>query len=173
MIHTIHPYLSPDGLLVFDAPEHGLVEEPFVNGADEIIMRAVEEQGIPDPGAGFELRFSDKPFDAPLHDVYVLRWTRAETIGGLAGNWYRLLDSYFSGWLCPALLCYYEEPPAWLYFQVAPLPAKAERRMAAPYLVMDDRAPGGWAPTDRETVAALLVESGFAAMLLVEEEAGP
>ncbi len=119
MIHTIYPHINAAGLLVFDAPEHGLIEEPFVNGADAIILRAVEEAGIPDPGAGFELRFSADP-DAGLD--YPLDWVGGETIGGLAGNWYYSPDIAAAGWLCPALLCYYETPPRQLYFQVAPLP---------------------------------------------------
>ena len=171
-IHTIHPYLSRAGLLVFDAPEHELFEEPFVNGADEIILRAVDEQGIPDPGAGFELRFSDRPMGGPGLD-YELHWIGDETLAGLAGDWYYSPDFEAKGWLCPALLCYYEEAPSWLCFHVAPLPARTDKRMAASYLVMDSRAPGGWAPIDRATVAALLVESGTAAKLLAEEEAGP
>lgn len=120
MIHTIYPYLTPAGALVFDAPEHGLVEEPFVNGADTIILRAVEEQGIPDPGAGFELRFSDRPLAPGMY--YGLHWMGDETLAGLAGNWYYSPDFEMSGWLCPALLHYYKKPPMHLYFQVAPLP---------------------------------------------------
>ena len=169
MIHTIHPYITPSGALVFDAPEHGLVEEPFVHGADTIILRAVEAAGIPDPGAGFELRFSDKF----MAQSYGLHWMKDETIGSLDGNWYYSPDFGLDGWLCPALLCYYQKPPKRLYFNVAPLPAKVGKRHWASYLVMDDRAPGGWAPIDRATVAALLVESGFAAKLLAEEDAGP
>ena len=77
-ITAIHPY-KDEGLWVFDDANVGLVREPFVSGADEIIERMV--QGIPDAARGFTLLFSAGPF--PGHQA-TLEW-RQEHLGG---NWY-------------------------------------------------------------------------------------
>ena len=58
-IIAIHPY-KYEGLWVFDDAKVGLVQEPFVSGADEIIDRMV--QGITDAANGFTLLFSATPF---------------------------------------------------------------------------------------------------------------
>lgn len=106
-IIAIHPYLY-QGLWVFDDPTVGLVQEPFVSGADDIIDRMVEN--IPDAQKGFTLLFSADPF--PGHQV-VFEWVRAD----MSGNWYRSPALEMEGWLCPALLKYFEAPPAKLYAQ--------------------------------------------------------
>ena len=77
-ITAIHPY-KDEGLWVFDDANVGLVREPFVSGADEIIERMV--QGIPDAARGFTLLFSAGPF--PGHQATLER--RQEHLGG---NWY-------------------------------------------------------------------------------------
>jgi hypothetical protein len=56
---AIHPYKAK-GLWVFDDPEVGLRQEPFVSGADAIIDRMVRE--IPYAELGFTLVFSAQPF---------------------------------------------------------------------------------------------------------------
>ena len=106
-IIAIHPY-KVEGLWVFDDPKVGLVQEPFVSGADTIIERAVES--IPDAESGFTLLFSATPF--PGFQVE-LEWRRAE----LSGNWYYSAALDMEGWLCPALLKYFESPPAKIYAQ--------------------------------------------------------
>ena len=42
-ILAIHPYKT-EGVWVFDDPKVGLVQEPFVSGADDIIERMVSAQ---------------------------------------------------------------------------------------------------------------------------------
>jgi hypothetical protein len=106
-IIAIHPYLY-EGVWVFDDPAVGLLQEPFVAGADDIIDRMVE--GIPDARNGFTLLFSAEPF--PGHQV-VFEWVRAD----MSGNWYRSPALEMEGWLCPALLKYFAAPPAKLYAQ--------------------------------------------------------
>ncbi len=64
---------------VFDDARVGLVQEPFVSGADTWIDRVVAD--IPDAKNGFTLIFSSTPF--PGHQ-YRLDWRRAES----GGNWY-------------------------------------------------------------------------------------
>ena len=68
---------------VFDDARVGLVQEPFVSGADTWIDRVVA--GIPNAENGFTLIFSSTPF--PGHQ-YRLDWRRAES----GGNWYYSAD---------------------------------------------------------------------------------
>jgi len=107
-INVISPY-KHHGMWVFDDPRVGLVQEPFVAGADTMIDRVVSE--IPNAARGFLLVFSSSPF--PGHQ-YRLDWRRSE--GG--GNWYYSNQLDAEGWLCPALLRYFAEAPRRLYVQV-------------------------------------------------------
>jgi hypothetical protein len=104
---AIHPYKT-QGMWVFDDAAVGLREEPFVSGADTIIDRMV--QAIPNAEAGFTLIFSAQPF--PGYDLEGT-WVRAD----MSGNWYRAEGIDLEGWLCPALLKYFERPPQKLYAQ--------------------------------------------------------
>jgi hypothetical protein len=70
-INIIAPY-KWHGMWVFDDPHVGLVQEPFVAGADTMIDRVVAD--IPDAEHGFTLIFSSTPF--PGHQ-YRLDWRRA------------------------------------------------------------------------------------------------
>lgn len=107
-IFVIKPY-KWEGLWVFDDANVGLVKEPFVGGADTMIDLATAQ--IPNAASGFLAIFSAGYF--PNAQI-VLDWVRAE--GG--GNVYRWQDKNMDGWLCPALLRYFAEPPARLYIQV-------------------------------------------------------
>ncbi len=114
-IVLIRPYKHL-GMWVFDDPRVGLVQEPFVGGADAVIDKMTA--GIPDAQNGFLLLFSGSPF--PGHQLR-LEWTR----GDGNGNWYRARDLDMEGWLCPALLRYFDEPPAEIYGEFRPLPANS------------------------------------------------
>lgn len=114
-INIIAPYRYL-GTWVFDDPRVELVQEPFVSGADAIIDRAIAH--IPDAQSGFLLLFSSSPF--PGHS-YRLEWRRAE----MDGNWYYAPALDMEGWLCPALLKYFDRPPRELYMQVKPKPRDA------------------------------------------------
>ena len=94
---------------VFDDAPVGLVQEPFVSGADTWIDRVVAD--IPSAEKGFTVIFSSTPF--PGHQ-YRLDWRRAEA----GGNWYYSPDLDMEGWLCPALFRYFSDAPASLYAQV-------------------------------------------------------
>jgi hypothetical protein len=107
-INIIAPY-KHHGMWVFDDPRVGLVQEPFVSGADTMIDRVVAE--IPDAEQGFTLIFSGGSF--PGHQ-FRLEWRRADG----SGNWYYSQDLDMEGWLCPALLRYFAEPPKEIYVQV-------------------------------------------------------
>ena len=71
-INVIAPY-KHQGMWVFDDPRVGLVQEPFVAGADTIIDRVVAD--IPDAERGFTLVFSSTPFPGYQHR---LDWQREE-----------------------------------------------------------------------------------------------
>lgn len=109
-IMAIHPYRH-HGLWVFDDPAVGLLQEPFVAGADAIIDRAVAQ--IPDAESGFTLLFSAHPF--PGHQLQ-FEWRREE----MSGNWYYSPALDMEGWLCPALLKYFERAPTRIYAQFRP-----------------------------------------------------
>lgn len=107
-IMAIHPY-KWEGLWVFDDPKVGLVQEPFVAGADVVMDRLVEN--VPGAEKGFTLLFSARPF--PGHQT-VFDWRRDEH----GGNWYYSPAHGLEGWLCPALFKYFEQAPNRLYVQV-------------------------------------------------------
>jgi hypothetical protein len=109
-INVIAPY-KHHGLWVFDDARVGLDKEPFVAGADTMIDRAVAR--IADADRGFLLLFSRTPF--PGHHI-TLEWRRNDG----AGDWYFARELQQEGWLCPALLRYFEKAPERIYVQVKP-----------------------------------------------------
>ena len=111
-INVIAPYRYL-GMWAFDDPRVGLVQEPFVGGADVIIDRVVE--GLRNAEAGFLMLFSATPF--PGHQ-FRLSWRRADG----NGNYYYSEAHGMEGWLCPALLKYFDKAPEEIFFQVKPKP---------------------------------------------------
>ena len=107
---AIYPY-KHEGRWVFDDEKVGLVQEPFVSGADVIIERLASH--IPHAEKGFRLLFSANPFPGFTAQ---LEWRREE----LDGNWYysRALDT--EGWLCPALFKYFATAPKNIYVKFEP-----------------------------------------------------
>ena len=77
-IDIISPY-KHHGMWVFDDARVGLVQEPFVSGANTWIDRVVAD--IPDAENGFTLIFSSALF--PGHQ-YQLDWRRPESGGNCA-----------------------------------------------------------------------------------------
>jgi len=110
-INIIAPYKYL-GMWVFDDPRVGLVQEPFVAGADTMIDRVVAN--IRDAEKGFLMLFSTTAF--PGHQ-FKLEWRRADEFGG---NWYYSPQLDMEGWLCPALFKYFSEAPREIYVQVKP-----------------------------------------------------
>lgn len=112
-INVIAPYwLESAQTWVFDDPRVGLVQEPFVSGADEFLSTLVRD--IPDARRGFRPLFSVDPFPGYQQK---LAWDREE----MGGNWYRSDELATEGWLCPALFRYFEEAPAELHVRAEPL----------------------------------------------------
>jgi uncharacterized protein DUF6717 len=109
-INMIAPYKHA-GLWVFDDERVGLNREPFVAGADLMIDYVTAE--IPEAESGFVMLFSGTPF--PGHQ-YQLDWLGAET----GGDVYHLPQFGLDGWLCPALLKYFDKAPQQIFVQIRP-----------------------------------------------------
>ena len=107
VINIIFPY-KWNGMWVFDDERTELDKEPFVAGADVLLDKATAE--IPDAANGFRLTFSQHEF--PEYDECI-KWKRSEA----SGNVYWSDRFEMEGWLCPALLKYFEEPPANIYIK--------------------------------------------------------
>jgi len=122
-ILVIHPYKS-EGMWVFDDARVGLVQEPFVSGADTMIDRMVE--GIPNAANGVTILFSALRFPGSQHEFV---WRREES----GGNWYFSPQFGMEGWLCPALFKYFNAAPEKIFAQVKP-------KSAEPAAAADDGA---------------------------------
>src|ERR1017187_1807682 len=109
-IMVIVPYRYA-GTWVFDDSRAGLVREPFVAGVPEMIDDMVV--GIPGATNGFRLTFSARPF--PGYQKKLV-WLRGDT----GGNYYKLEGTRKEGWLCPAMLHYYQTAPKELYVKAEP-----------------------------------------------------
>jgi len=110
-IHIIIPY-KLGGQWVFDDAEKYLHREAFVAGADAMLDQLIQKYNIKNANMGFILIFASIPY--PDHtSKYV--WTRAQA----DGNWYT--DGETEGWLCPALMKYFNEVPKELYVKVKDL----------------------------------------------------
>lgn len=119
---TIYPYRYED-IWVFDSEDTGLKEEAFVCGMSEMISVVVAAKAIPNADQGFQMTFSDEPFDG--HDAE-LHWLRADDPDEpMGGNWYSgtVAGQRMEGWLCPALGLYFPAALARLYVRADPLPA--------------------------------------------------
>jgi hypothetical protein len=104
-IMIIMPYRY-SGTWVFDDDRVGLVREPFVAGVPEMIDTLVSD--TPDAENGFRLFFSAGPFPGYQKK---LTWVRGDS----GGNYYRTDDPPMEGWLCPALMRYYDAAPKEIY----------------------------------------------------------
>jgi hypothetical protein len=110
---VIYPYLITTAFgdtWVFDDSRTGLKEEAFVLGMSEMITRVVTEKNILDADNGFDLVFSDTPFDG--HDVCIRK-----TYPDSGGTWYtgNIFGTEMTGWLCPALFLYFADAPEYIY----------------------------------------------------------
>lgn len=69
---------------------------------------------ISEAARGFRLHFSAIPFEGRQA---VLSWVRADPV---EGHWYRTEDGGHEGWLCPALFCFFSEPPRQIFVRAEP-----------------------------------------------------
>lgn len=106
-INVIYPYKYKE-MWVFDDKRVGLIQEPFVAGADTIIEQMVTD--LPNSEDGFILIFAGTPFPGYQEN---LEWRREE----YGGNWYHSCQLDMEGWLCPVMFKYFEKVPKNLYVQ--------------------------------------------------------
>lgn len=114
-LFVIAPYKHL-GMWVFDDERAGLVQEPFVGGADTILDVWTKE--IPNAEKGFRLIFSAEPFPGYQHRF---EWRRPE----MSGNVYYCEGLDTEGWLCPALFKYFAEAPKELYGKAEPMSSQS------------------------------------------------
>jgi hypothetical protein len=125
-LFVMRPY-KHEGSWVFDDESAGLKREPFVFGIDEMIERMAGP--IPKAEQGFRLVFSARPFPG-----YAAKLVWREEEAG--GNWYFSPTFGIDGWLCPALLKYFDAAPGEIYVKAealgAPGPSAPRRKSASP-----------------------------------------
>jgi hypothetical protein len=109
-INVIRPYLY-EGIWVFDDPSKELNKEALVGGMPEIIELACDKLNIRNPKDGFVAVFSKDPFPGA---VVKLKWVEK----AMGGNVYEWEGYDMEGWLCPALLKYFDEPPKAIHIQL-------------------------------------------------------
>ena len=107
---VINPYYDK-GSWVFDDEAAGLVKEPFVAGIPEMIDKLIEMNEIENAENGFKLIFSAGSF--PGMNVSLTKLHEEHE-----GNWYSWDDENMEGWLCPALLKYFEKAPDYIFARV-------------------------------------------------------
>ena len=107
VMNVIYPY-KYNGTWVFDDEKFGLLQEPFVSGADDIIEKMTAK--LYNAENGFILLFSSNPF--PGYKI-AFEWRREES----GGNWYYSKMLGMEGWLCPAMFKYFDAAPKCLYAQ--------------------------------------------------------
>ena len=98
-----------DGLWVFDDERFGIVEQPFVFGADLILEKMAGESGC--AGERLNAVFAAFPFPGSEHR---LTFVREETEGFM----YRWEEQKLQGWLSPSLQNYFPEPPSEIFLQL-------------------------------------------------------
>lgn len=118
-IFTIYPYKTVGGGWAFDDEKVGLLHEPFVAGADDLLS-------ILSNGADkMAVTFSDKWF--PDHQLVLEQLSQDEllklgVIDSLeehvpSGTFYKEPTRQHVLWLCPALNKYYPDSPNTIYFK--------------------------------------------------------
>jgi hypothetical protein len=124
MTFTIHPYQLEDGTWVFDDPDRGLKQEPFVLGMSEMLTELAARLSLSDspgdpPRKVLEVTFAaDEASDSDTRPSAKLDWLLSQN----GGNWYRgtIYAPNFGcvqmiGWLCPALFKYFNRAPTTIY----------------------------------------------------------
>jgi hypothetical protein len=106
-----------DGSWVFSDASAGLVDEPFVNGADTLIEAVAETKGFLEEAkeAGVVAVFSGEQFSNA--DVCLIR----DKEENLFGNWYTESKTKHRAWLCPALYKYFHTAPKQLWIRIQPV----------------------------------------------------
>ena len=96
---------------IYDDAAKGVVNEPFVMGADDFITELVRD--IPNARSGVRLLFASYPFEG--HTVCLVHLCPKS-----GGEWYLWREKNMYGWFCGHFHDYFDLAPEVLY-------AKAER----------------------------------------------
>lgn len=111
-INIIAPYVH-EGLWVFDDEAKGLKREGLIAGIDLMLDEIMIKRG----GKKFVIVFGDGPF--PGHTMTLEKtYDAIDAEGKPYGTWYNCPQLDIEGWLCPALLEYYQQPPETIYVEV-------------------------------------------------------
>lgn len=107
------------GLWVFDDQRTGLVDEPFIAGADDFIEYMLSKLGyLPSARAGFTAVFSTLPF--PGYQACLV-FQSFKNMGSVYlvenDNKFRNKSGNGEVWLCPALNLYFRQSPQNLFIQ--------------------------------------------------------
>lgn len=113
-IMAIHPYYE-NGLWMFDDDATGLKKELLVAGVPEILEWLAAKKNIANPRNGFTVIFASTPF--PNYDLEATH-QRYESGGDVYAVETPL--GTMEGWLCPALLKYFDAAPEKLFIQALP-----------------------------------------------------
>jgi hypothetical protein len=105
-ITSLSPYRTNPGW-AFDDPAVGLHREAFVAGADTLL-----DMLVPPDKERCVVTFSSAPFPRFQHQLVIKGSEHGGTVYAHVATGHLL-------WLCPALLKYFSEPPALLYFSVS------------------------------------------------------
>lgn len=110
-IFTIQPYKTGKLNWAFDDADKKLKGEALVAGVPAIIQHIIGNER-----KECTIEFAGIPF--PGHD---LEFTKFHThpMGDFGGTWYREEKLKMEGWLCPALLLYFETAPDKLYVRIS------------------------------------------------------
>lgn len=109
---SIHPY-KQGGIWQFDDERIGVRGELFVQDINKMIDDMVKKAGLDRPENGFRAIFSSRPFPNYHMKLNLIPPPKGEE--DLGGSNYQMEGSEIEGWLCPVLLCFFEEAPKHIY----------------------------------------------------------
>ena len=107
----IQPYKAL-GTWVFDDENRHLLREPFVLGVPEMIDQQLSKKGI--ASDRFNLVFTAGIL--PDADAVLVKENDLSE-----GAWYNLKNTTHHGWLCPALMKYFDDAPETISILINPL----------------------------------------------------
>ena len=143
-----HPFAANKDLYCFDAPEYGLIAEPFVDSATLAIhlplrwhhgfdhfssgpndndyrkSEAVQLRFTSDENEGRLLTNEDQPVIVmdllrPQGDGYLYAWSMAYPPEAVENSAWEMPAYYEPAWLCPVLLTYFPDgPPESIWVQI-------------------------------------------------------
>lgn len=110
-LFIIQPYKAL-GTWVFDDESRHLLREPFVLGVPAMIDQKLSQKGI--TGDQFNLVFTSGIL--PNADAVLVKENDLSE-----GAWYNLKDTTQNGWLCPALMQYFDDAPETISILINPI----------------------------------------------------